>query len=415
MNTVKQTLDASQKSLESLIESIIDPVVVTDNKGVIDYFNEEAERFLGWKRKEIVGKHESVYYKGGRQETKKIMRVLEKDGKVRDYEITLVSNDGREIPSLLSASFLKDSEGKAIGTVVVLRGGSEKKTVKNDIMESVEHVGTLLDNANDLVCILEVDGTFAYVNQKITEMGYVRDELLGSSFFSVLSQSHRGPMFKEALLGGRKQTHEIAMEDRQGNVWDTLLSVSPLFDRDGEMSGFLVLGRDITDRKELERELEKLSITDSLTGLYNQRHFYGEIGREIERAKRLGRPLSLILFDVDGFKSYNDTYGHLEGDKILQKVGRVVSQNIRGNVDSGYRYGGDEFMIILPEARKNQALTVGERIRKSFKDSEAFYVALSMGLVEYRNEYDLEKFIRLADEAMYTAKHLGGDRMSIYE
>ncbi len=107
--------------------------------------------------------------------------------------------------------------------------------------------------------------------------------------------------------------------------------------------------RAIRERNAL-KELSRLSITDSLTGLYNQRHFYARLKEEIVRAQRQKHPLALVLLDMDNFKTYNDTHGHLAGDELLQNVGRIINNCIRENVDSGYRYGGDEFAIILIDA-----------------------------------------------------------------
>jgi PleD family two-component response regulator len=105
--------------------------------------------------------------------------------------------------------------------------------------------------------------------------------------------------------------------------------------------------RRIIIERDLRKELSRLSITDSLTGLYNQRHFYTRLKDEVTRAKRQKHPLSLILLDLDNFKEYNDTYGHLEGDEMLRNVGQIINNSIREGVDSGYRYGGDEFAILL--------------------------------------------------------------------
>jgi two-component system cell cycle response regulator len=107
--------------------------------------------------------------------------------------------------------------------------------------------------------------------------------------------------------------------------------------------------RGIIERN-IRQELNRLSITDSLTGLYNQRHFYDRLNEETARAQRQNHELALILLDLDDFKQYNDNFGHLAGDGLLQKVGAVINSKMRQSVDSGYRYGGDEFAVMLIEA-----------------------------------------------------------------
>jgi diguanylate cyclase (GGDEF)-like protein len=170
------------------------------------------------------------------------------------------------------------------------------------------------------------------------------------------------------------------------------------------------LKRDLEEKNE---ELKRLSIRDSLTGLYNQRHFYTVLEREIERSKRQKHSLSLILFDVDKFKNYNDTYGHLEGDKVLRKIGEIVQISIRKDVDSGYRYGGDEFAVITPETDQQQAVKIGERILKEFGALGFSMSTLSMGIAAFDSTLETEKLVKHADEALYKAKGAGGNQICI--
>jgi len=168
-----------------------------------------------------------------------------------------------------------------------------------------------------------------------------------------------------------------------------------------------------TELKRANKRLEELSITDDLTGIYNRRHFYDKLSQEIARADRHQRPLSLLMFDVDHFKSYNDTHGHLAGNRILERVGRIVSEEIR-EVDMGFRYGGDEFTLILPETSKENARVVAERIRKAFEKCKFDETTLSIGIAQYDVKSDLDILIKHADEAMYKAKNRGGNKIEIY-
>lgn len=167
----------------------------------------------------------------------------------------------------------------------------------------------------------------------------------------------------------------------------------------------------LKEKEKLEEEVRRLSITDDLTGLYNHRHFFKTLEAELTRLKRQKTSLSLMMFDLDNFKRYNDLNGHLEGDKVLRTIGEVVKHSIRNNVDSGYRYGGDEFAVLLIGASMDQALTIAERIRSSIEQSQFQDITVSIGLSEYREPFDLEGFVKSADDAMYMAKHLGGNRV----
>jgi diguanylate cyclase (GGDEF)-like protein len=148
-------------------------------------------------------------------------------------------------------------------------------------------------------------------------------------------------------------------------------------------------------------ELSELSITDALTGLYNQRHFYTRLKEELARAKRQYRPFSLILLDLDDFKAYNDTYGHFAGDEVLRSFGGIISNLIREGADSGYRYGGDEFAIILTEADRGMAEEICRRIAKSLEVEE--YNA-SMGYSTYSSGMTVKDLVEEADKALYKSK-----------
>lgn len=168
--------------------------------------------------------------------------------------------------------------------------------------------------------------------------------------------------------------------------------------------------RTLKEKEELEEEVRRLSVTDDLTGLYNHRHFFKTLEAELVRLTRQKTSLSLMMLDLDLFKSYNDRYGHLEGDKVLKRVGEIIRHSIRHNVDSGYRYGGDEFAVLLIGASLDGARDIAERIRSSIEQTE-FHMTVSIGLSEYRDHLNLEGFLKSADDALYMAKHSGGNRV----
>jgi diguanylate cyclase (GGDEF)-like protein len=166
--------------------------------------------------------------------------------------------------------------------------------------------------------------------------------------------------------------------------------------------------------RESQGELERLSVTDGLTGLYNRRHLMGTLANEVQRSRRLRRTFSVLLGDVDHFKQYNDTHGHLAGDAALVKVAEILRQTTRG-VDTVARYGGEEFVVMLIEAPLATALIVGERIRARVA-AEPFpggRLSVSVGTAEYPTHGDTpEELIASADAAMYQAKSGGRDRVA---
>ncbi|OGP75816.1 MAG: hypothetical protein A2V86_08360 [Deltaproteobacteria bacterium RBG_16_49_23] len=167
----------------------------------------------------------------------------------------------------------------------------------------------------------------------------------------------------------------------------------------------------LKEKEKLEEEVRRLSITDDLTGLYNHRQFFKTLESELVRMKRQKTSLSLLMFDLDNFKRFNDLYGHLEGDKVLKKIGEVVRHSIRNNVDSGYRYGGDEFAALLIGATYEHALSIADRIRSTIEHSGFEKITVSVGLAEFKEDFGLEGFVKAADDALYVAKHSGGNRV----
>jgi diguanylate cyclase (GGDEF)-like protein len=183
-----------------------------------------------------------------------------------------------------------------------------------------------------------------------------------------------------------------------------------------------VVLKNCSEKKENCRKLEeltKLTIRDDLTGLFNSRQFYSHIAQEVDRSNRYFRPLSLILMDIDNFKSLNDTYGHLSGDRVLSSTGDIIKAAIRKQ-DTAYRYAGDEFTIILPETEIEKALAVAERVRQAIESEthvlsnpRALKVTVSIGVVEHLTDEKIKSFVHRADSAMYVSKRNGRNKISM--
>jgi diguanylate cyclase (GGDEF)-like protein/putative nucleotidyltransferase with HDIG domain len=153
--------------------------------------------------------------------------------------------------------------------------------------------------------------------------------------------------------------------------------------------------------------------TDGLTGLYNHRHFHERLEQEVARGSRYGTTFSLIMIDADLFKAYNDVHGHLAGDEVLRRIAKYIKGSIRG-IDLAFRYGGEEFAVILPESRPDDALKVGERIRKTIASKASIKttpVTVSLGISNWPADGVMkEETIKAADDALYRAKQTGRDR-----
>jgi len=175
----------------------------------------------------------------------------------------------------------------------------------------------------------------------------------------------------------------------------------------------------LDDHEKMIHALKRLTIEDSLTGLYNSRHFYDQLDKEIKRSVRYLHPLSLIFIDVDNLKEINDNYGHMIGDKILRLIAKRIKACSRSN-DSAYRFAGDEFTLILPETTAIEAKFVADRIISKFANEsfvvnkiEISNITLSMGITEYQMDEGNQKFVHRADLTMYEAKQQGGNRVIV--
>lgn len=173
-----------------------------------------------------------------------------------------------------------------------------------------------------------------------------------------------------------------------------------------------------------QEKLEEMAISDELTGLKNHRYLVGRLEEEVKRSQRYVSPLSVLFLDLDNFKQINDTHGHLAGDWILKRVGQILQESVR-QVDIPGRYGGDEFVVILPETTLDDAQKIAERIRQKIENcclvgkEVSSRVTASMGVAQLKMGQETEKaaenLLAQADDALYTAKKLGGNRVAVFE
>jgi PAS domain S-box/diguanylate cyclase (GGDEF) domain len=228
--------------------------------------------------------------------------------------------------------------------------------------------------------------------------------------------------FQSVLQQGERQSCDLAIKRSDGSTFQAQLDSIRQ-----ELKAGIPLVRtavsDISESKriqsalrESEQRFRELSMTDDLTQLFNQRHLYQQLQQEIERTNRYQHQLAVLLLDLDDFKQFNDTYGHLEGDKVLVKTAKIIRKCIR-KTDSAFRFGGEEFVVILPETSAKRALILAERIRKGIKGvafnpipKAEVHLTCSVGLSQYQSKEDLKAFIKRVDQNMYQAKARGKNR-----
>ena len=225
--------------------------------------------------------------------------------------------------------------------------------------------------------------------------------------------------FLSVLQQGERQGCELTLKRSDGSTFQAQLDSIRKELKTGTPLVLTAIS-DISENKRIQEALQEreqrfreLSMTDDLTRLFNQRYFYQQLQQEIERTNRYKRQLAMLLLDLDDFKQFNDTFGHLEGDGVLVKVAKIIRECIR-RTDTAFRFGGEEFLVVMPETSAKRALILAERIRNEMQETvfnpapkaEA-RVTCSIGLSQYHDQEDLKTFIQRVDQNMYQAKARG--------
>lgn len=268
----------------------------------------------------------------------------------------------------------------------------------------------LLENLGCALLILDQEKTIVFANKKALELtGYEREELLGRKPLELLFALFSPELCSlEKLLTEGQCEFDVLLKRKDGAEFFAHLNAR-LLNLNEKVSFILLTFIDITERKELEKRLLEASIKDPLTGLYNRRFIDEALKRETAIAERYNVPFSLILVDLDNFKTINDIYGHDVGDKVLVSISKLLKENLR-KADAIARWGGEEFLILLRNTKLSQALEVAEKLRNLLCGTEIPSVppiSASFGVAAYKKGESLDETLKRADLALYKAKAEG--------
>ena len=427
----EKTIELIEESakLNKIINTAPSPVYYTDTEGRYGGFNNAfADKIIGLPRGRLMGqtlfdipeiittKHADFYYA-------KDLELINNPG-TQSFEAKIKCADGIHRDYFFNKATLSDVNGNISGIVCIMLDISERKKIENDLMESRERFKTLLEASFGGIIIHE-EGQIIDVNQGLVDItGYSVEELKKLTGLDLIAPDFRIDVAKK-VLSEDESLYDVEGIKKDGTTYPLEIQAK-MIPYDGRMIRATGL-RDISDKKNAEKEkerlilelqesnekLEKLSMTDSLTGLNNRRYIFERLALEMTKANRYLSSLSIILVDIDNFKKLNDTYGHPFGDTALQKTGRVFRDTIR-EIDMVGRYGGEEFLFVLPNTEIAPALLLAERIRKKIEeiiwDKEELIVTLSGGVVQYSGELRND-FLKNADELLYQAKSFGKNRI----
>jgi diguanylate cyclase (GGDEF)-like protein/PAS domain S-box-containing protein len=285
----------------------------------------------------------------------------------------------------------------------------ERDRAEKHLRHSEARYRALVGNLNYGICRCSAGGKFLDVNQTlVTMLGYAsREELLAVDLASdIISDSRK----RAQLLGHSDQEVQVAPVEidwkrKDGAALRVRLSGREVSGGEGEADGYEVIAEDVTKQRELEDHLRQQAARDSLTGLANYRHLVDVLDGEIKRSERTKREFALLLFDLDGLKQVNDSYGHLTGSQALCRLADILSIGCR-DIDTAARFGGDEFALILPETGGDSAKLVAHRICESLaNDGRKPTLTVSVGIALYPIDGDrLDTLLGAADVALYSMK-----------
>ncbi len=349
-------------------------------------------------------------------------------------EVRFKKKDGQVIWVVVSAKAVKSERGEPQCLEYIVMDVSERKWMEEEMCSAYLRFESVIQNTpNIAIQGYALDG-------KILEWNHASEILYGYSKLEMVGKKGRSMILSEADLrefedifatirreGRPSHPREWIVRDKTGKEITVYSSMFPILQNDKVIEIFC-MDVDISDRADAEKrlneikdKLESLALKDALTEIYNFRYFRERLGSEFERAKRSFSSITIVMIDLDYFKSINDSYGHQFGDKILKQVARFLKSELRAN-DIVARWGGEEFAIILPDTNRLDGLGVANKIlemfrTRSFGDSvNTIKLKCSIGVVSYPEAplFSVEEIIDAGEESIYKVKERGGDGVALY-
>ncbi len=412
----EEALRQSERHFRALTQNSSDVVTLLGSNGTIRYQSPSIERILGYRQEETIGDNAFDYVHPDDRELveRAFAEGLADPGLRPSAEYRFRHKDGSWVWLESVGTNLLGDPG--VGEYVVnSRDVTKRKRAEERLREAEERYRTVVEEQTELVCRFLPDLTLTFVNEAYCRyFGEEPEELIGESFLGHIPEEDHA-YYGEGLLRlspeSPTRTVEHRVFDEEGEVRWLQWTDTAIFDGEGRIVEYQSVGRDVTERRELEDRLEYQALHDSLTGLPNRRLFVDRLGQALRRTRRgRGRKVGVLYMDLDNFKVVNDSLGHEVGDQVLQ----VVSERLKGCLrpeDTLARFGGDEFVVLLEDVENPEdAVRVAERIVGALREPlpmhgrELFLtvsIGVALGGARWKRPEDL---LRDADTAMYEAK-----------
>jgi diguanylate cyclase (GGDEF)-like protein/PAS domain S-box-containing protein len=404
----------SEERYRNILDNMEEAYYEVDLKGDLTFFNATAVTNLGYSNEEMMGMNfrEYVDKENERKVFEAFHRVFVTGESSKGVDWELISKSGEKKPIESSISLMRDTNGNPVGFRGIIRDITERKRAEEELRESERKFRSLTETAQDIILTVNMDGIITYANPAASAMAG-RNDLAGMVLRDLISpdvvDQHLEMLDKHrrGFTGTMSYESKIPARDHAGLIYFDVKSTTLFYH--GKPSGVLIIARDSTERKRTEEQIRLMAIVDTLTGLFNRRGFITLAQQQLKTAFRTEKKLLLFFIDLDGLKLINDTYGHEEGDRALQKTSTILKQTFRESDVIG-RLGGDEFAVLVvddEELQKNIFKRLKERIREENAAADISYpISMSIGVAEYDpcKPCSIEDLMFEADRLMYIQK-----------
>lgn len=402
---------------ESIVQNIFEGILITNNSGEITFVNPAMVQMLGYNNEEYLGKHWTFMVPLQDHQVAKEADARRREGKADRYELALYHKNGSLVPMQISGRpYYNSKTGEMGGTLALFVNLTDRLKTEAALQESEKRSKALISAIPDMLFRCNREGNYLEAVVKDETMLhakarslYRQNMLVGKNIAEVLPDAIAKKLMSgiiKALESGDIQVLEYAYKFKASeHILEARLA--PI-----DTNEVVSIVRDVTERKNYEAKLQYISFHDQLTGLYNRSYYENELKR-LDSSRE--HPIAIISADIDGVKLINDTFGHSEGDRYIQRGAELLKSTLRAS-DILARIGGDEFAIILPRITQEKGQKLVERIHHQIEESNrrettSLPLSISIGLaVSESSEQSLEETYKKADKAMYVDKLQRGEK-----